>query len=52
MAAAGIDRFLALLELAINFHRYQVRRECKRADTYFGVSLSPRRALTVQDGRK
>jgi len=36
MSEAGADHFLALYELYVNFHRYQVRRERKRRYPYPG----------------
>lgn len=37
MGDDGADRFLAVYELYVNFHRYQVRRERKRAYPYAGM---------------
>ena len=37
MGDDGADRFLAVYELYVNFHRYQVRRERKRVYPYAGM---------------
>lgn len=37
MGDAGADKFLAVYELYLNFHRYQVRRERKRRYPYAGM---------------
>ena len=36
MGDDGADRFLAVYELYVNFHHYQVRRERKRRYPYAG----------------
>lgn len=36
MSEAGADHFLALYELYVNFHRYQVSKERKRRYPYPG----------------
>ena len=37
MSDESPDRFVALFELYVNFHRYQIRRECKRHYPYPGM---------------